>query len=111
MAKLEVMKFFGLLDEINSDLKDDIENLINESDPEFMQEESLQNEPDSDDELLNLLVPEVLALSTIEKILGEGSGKHQKKVKEKDKEKGKGKEKGKEKGKDKEKSKEKKERK
>ena len=36
MAKLKVMKFFGLLDEINSDLKDDIENLINESDPEFM---------------------------------------------------------------------------
>ena len=64
MAKLEVMKFFGLLDEINSDLKDDIENLINKSDPEFMQEESLQNEPDSDDELLNLLVPEVLALSS-----------------------------------------------
>ena len=58
------MKFFGLLDEINSDLKDDIENLINDSDPEFMSKESLQNEPDSDDELLNLLVPEVLALSS-----------------------------------------------
>ena len=48
-----------LLDEVNSDLEDDIDNLMNDSDTEFVLEESLENELDFDDEPLNLLVPEV----------------------------------------------------
>ena len=48
-----------LLDEVNSDLEDDIDNLMNDSDTEFVLEESLENELDFDDKPLNLLVPEV----------------------------------------------------
>ena len=51
-------EIFAWLDEINSDLEDDIDNLMNDSDTEFVSEESLENELDSDDEPLNLLVPE-----------------------------------------------------
>ena len=51
---------------------DDIENVMNDSDTEFLLEESLKNELDSDDELLILLVPEanyhVLENLTIEKL-------------------------------------------
>ena len=43
---------------MNNDLEDDIENLMNDSDTEFVLEESLENDLDSDDEPLNLLVPE-----------------------------------------------------
>ena len=51
-------EIFAWLDEVNSDLEDDIDNLMNDSDTEFVSEESLENELDSDDKPLNLLVPE-----------------------------------------------------
>ena len=51
---------------------DDTENVMNDSDTEFVLEENLKNELDSDDELLILLVPEanchVLEILTIEKL-------------------------------------------
>ena len=51
---------------------DDIENVMNDSDTEFLLEDSLKNALDSDDELLILLVPEanyhVLENLTIEKL-------------------------------------------
>ena len=50
-------EIFGLLVDKSSDLKDDIDNLMNDSETEFVLEESLENELDSDDEPLNLLVP------------------------------------------------------
>ena len=49
---------FALLDKANSDLEDDIDNLMNNSDAKFLLEEILENELDSHDEPLNLLVPE-----------------------------------------------------
>ena len=49
---------FAFLDEVNSDLEDDIDNLMIDWDTEFVLEESLENELDSDDKPLNLLVPE-----------------------------------------------------
>ena len=65
----------ALLDEVNSDLEDDIENLMNDSDSVFVLEESLENESDTDDEPLNLLVPEanchVVENPTIKKTLDE----------------------------------------
>ena len=80
-----------------------------------MLEESLENELDSHDEPLNLLVAEAnyhaVENQTIEKTLEEGSSKAEKEVKGKSNEKGKGKEKckgkEKEKGKSKGKNKEK----
>ena len=57
IEKLEVMKFSALLDEVHSDLEDDIHNLMNKSDTEFLLEQSLENELDFDDESLNLIVP------------------------------------------------------
>ena len=45
-----------MLDEVNSDLKDDFDNLMNNSNTEFVLEERLDNELDSDYELLNSLV-------------------------------------------------------
>ena len=57
----------------------------------FVLEEILENESDSDDKPLNLLVPEanyhVVENSNIEKTLEEGSSKAEKEVKEKSKEK------------------------
>ena len=80
-----------MLDEVNSDLEDDIDNLMNNSDTEFVLEESLENELDSDDEPLNLLVPgdnyHVVENLTIEKNLEEESSKAEKEVKGKNKEK------------------------
>ena len=76
---------------------------------EFVLKESLENKLDSDREPLHLLVPEanyhVVENRTIEKILEEGRGKAEKKIKEKKQIKGKRKEKGKEKGKGKRKGK------
>lgn len=46
------------MDELNSDLEDDIRNLMNHLDTEFVLEESLENDLDSADEPLNLLLPE-----------------------------------------------------
>lgn len=45
--------------EVNSVLVDDIDNVMNDSGTEFMLEESLENELDSDYEPLNLIVPEL----------------------------------------------------
>ena len=45
--------------EVNSVLEDDTDNVMNDSGTEFMLEESLENELDSDDEPLNLIVPEL----------------------------------------------------
>ena len=38
-----------VLDEVNSDVEDGIDNLMNDSDTEFVLEESFKNELDSDD--------------------------------------------------------------
>ena len=51
-------KFFALLDELNTDLEDYIYSLMDDSRTEFVLEESLGNDLDSDDEPLNLLLPE-----------------------------------------------------
>ena len=66
-----------LLDGAKSDLEDHIDNLINDLETEFVLEERLENELDSDDKPLNLFVPEanyrVAENSTIENTLGEDS--------------------------------------
>ena len=66
-----------LLDGAKSDLEDDIDNLINDLETEFVLEERLENELDSDDKPLNLFFPEtnyrVAENSTIENTLGEDS--------------------------------------
>ena len=51
-------EIFAFLDEVISELKDNIDNLMNISRSEFVLEEILENELGSDDEPLNLLVPE-----------------------------------------------------
>ena len=51
---------FAFLNEVNIDLEDNIDNLMNNLDTEFVLKESLENELDSDDEPLNLLVLEKL---------------------------------------------------
>ena len=82
---------------------------MNDSDNELVLEESLENELDTDNETLTLLVPEasynVVENLIIEKTLEESSSKTGKELKRKRKEKCKGKEKGKGKGKDKGKNK------
>ena len=47
-------EIFPLLDKVNSDIGDDIDNLMNDLDTEFVLEESLENELDSNDEPFNL---------------------------------------------------------
>ena len=47
-----------MFDEVNCDLENDIDNLMNNLNTEFVLEESLENELDSDDKPLNLIVPE-----------------------------------------------------
>ena len=68
-------EMFALLDEVNSDLEDDTENLMSDQDTEFVLEESLEKELDFDDEPSNS--PEVNYHITenpiIERILEEGS--------------------------------------
>ena len=68
-------EMFALLDELNSDLGDDTENIMNDQDTKFVLEESFEKELDFDDEPSNL--PEVNYHITenpiIEKILEEGS--------------------------------------
>ena len=51
-------EIFALFDVVDSGLEGDLDNLMYDSDTEFVLEESLENELDSDDELLNLLVAE-----------------------------------------------------
>ena len=68
-------EMFALLDEVNSDLGDDTENLMNDQNTKFVLEKSFEKELDFDDERSNL--PEVNYHITenpiIEKILEEGS--------------------------------------
>ena len=52
------MEFLALLDEVHSDLENDVDNIMNKSDTEFVLEQSLENELDFDDEPLNLILPE-----------------------------------------------------
>ena len=49
-------EIFALLDVVDSGLEVDLDNLMYDSDTEFVLEESLENELDSDDEPINLLV-------------------------------------------------------
>ena len=58
IEKLEVMKFSTLLDEVHSALENDIDNIMNKSDTEFVSEQSRENELDFDNESLNLIAPE-----------------------------------------------------
>ena len=61
---------FAILEEVNSDQEEDIDNLINDSDTEFIVDENLDKDINSDDEPLNVLIPEtnihVLKSSTAE---------------------------------------------
>ena len=63
-----------MLDEVNGNLEDDIRNLMNDLDDEFVLEESLENKLDSQNGPLNLPVPEanyhLVENPTIEKTLG-----------------------------------------
>ena len=63
-----------MFDEVNCDLENDIDNLMNNLNTEFVLEESLENELDSDDKPLNLIVPEgnyhVVENPTIKKNFG-----------------------------------------
>ena len=86
VRETESHEAFALLDEVNSNLKDDIDNVMNDSFSEFVLEEILENELDSDDEPLKLL-----ANPTIEKKLEESSIKTEKEVKGQSNRKGKGK--------------------
>ena len=60
VRETESHEAFALLDEVNSNLKDDIDNVMNDSFSEFVLEEILENELDSDDEPLKLLVIQLL---------------------------------------------------
>ena len=51
-------EIFALLDEVNSDQEEDIDNLMNNSDTEFIVDENLDNDIDSDDEPLSVLIRE-----------------------------------------------------
>ena len=63
-----------MFDEVNCDLENDIDNLMNNLNTEFVLEESLENELDSDGKPLNLIVPEgnyhVVENPTIKKNFG-----------------------------------------
>ena len=89
------------MDEVNSDLEDNIDNLKNDLDTDFVLEEGLENELDSDDETLNSLVPEakhhIVESPAIGKSFEEGSSKAKNdievRIKERGKERGKAKKK------------------
>ena len=82
-------KIFALLNEVNSDVEHNIGNLMNDLDTEFVLEESLKNDLDSDDDTLNLLVPEAnyraVENPSIEKTLDKSSSKAEKEGKSKEK--------------------------
>ena len=86
-------EIFALLDEVNSDQEEDIENLTNDSDTEFVVEENLDNDIDSDDEPLSVLMPEasihVVKSSTAEANMEENNVVCEKESKQKRKRKGK----------------------
>ena len=82
-------KIFALLNEVNSDVEHNIGNLMNDLDTEFVLEESLKNDLDSDDDTLNLLVPEAnnraVENPSIEKTLDKSSSEAEKEGKAKKK--------------------------
>ena len=86
-------EIFALLDEVNSDQEEDIENLMNDSDTEFIVDENLDNDIDSDDEPLSVLIPEanihVVKSSTAETNMEESNVVCEKESKQKSKRKGK----------------------
>ena len=86
-------EIFALLNEVNSDQEDDIDNLMNDSETEFTVDEKLDNEIDSDDEPLSVLMPEanihVVKISTAEANMEESNVVCEKESKEKSKRKGK----------------------
>ena len=56
---MEVKKFFALLDGVKSDLEDDIDKLMNDSDTEFVFEKEDSEKGDvSDYQPKNILIPE-----------------------------------------------------
>ena len=86
-------EIFAVLDEINSDQEEDIDNLMNDSETEFTVDENLDNEIDSDDEPLSVLIPEanihVVKISTAEENMEESNVVCKKESKQKSKRKGK----------------------
>ena len=85
-------EIFALLDEVNSDHEEDIENLMNDSDTEFIVDENLDNDIDSDDEPLSVLIPEanihVVKSSTAEANMKESNVVCEKESKQKKSEEG-----------------------
>ena len=86
-------EMFALLDEVNSQQEEDIDNLMNDSDTEFTVDENLDNDIDSDDEPLSVLIPEanihVVKSSTAKANMGESNVVCEKESKQKSKRKGK----------------------
>ena len=84
---------FALLDEVNSDQEKDTENLMNDSDTEFIVDENLDNDIDFDDEPLSVLIPEanihVVKSSTAEANMEESNVVCERESKQKSKRKGK----------------------
>ena len=82
-------EIFALLDEVNSDQEDDIDNLMNDSETEFTVDGNLDNEIDSDDEPLSVLIPEanihVVKISTAETNMEESNVVCEKESKQKSK--------------------------
>ena len=68
-----------MLDEVNSDLEEDVDNVMNDLDMKFELEEDFENELGFDDVLLNLLLPvanyHIAGKPTIENTLEEGRTK------------------------------------
>ena len=86
-------EIFAVLDEINSDQEEDIDNLMNDSETEFTVDENLDNDFDSDNEPLSVLIPEanihVVKISTAEENMEESNVVCKKESKQKSKRKGK----------------------
>ena len=65
-----------MLDEVNSDLEEDVDNVMNDLDMKFELEKDFENELGFDDVLLNLLLPvanyHIVGKPTIENTLEEG---------------------------------------
>ena len=68
-----------MLDEVNSDLEEEVDNVMNDLDMKFELEEDFENELGFDDVLLNLLLPvanyHIVGKPTIENTLEEGRTK------------------------------------
>ena len=86
-------EIFALLDEVNSDQEEDIDNLMNDLDIKFILDENLDNDIDSDDEPLSVLIPEanihVVKSSAAEANMKESNVLYEKESKQKRKRKGK----------------------